>query len=110
MTASLSRISRGFSCEAPWTKLSTGCFRFHEKKMSQDEARRFCENFNSHLVEINSEEENTAILAEIGRKGFPSRHIEFWLGITDRDSEGNWVLESNRESLPFLNWEPNQPD
>ena len=78
--------------------------------MSQDEARRFCEKFNSHLVEINSEEENTAIQAEIGRKGFQSRHIEFWLGITDRNSEGNWVLESNGESLPFSKWEPNQPD
>ena len=78
--------------------------------MSQDESRKFCEKFNSHLVEINSEEENTAILAEIGQQGFHSRNIEFWLGITDRHSEGNWVLESTGESLPFSKWETSQPD
>ena len=78
--------------------------------MSQDESRKFCEKFNSHLVEINSEEENTAILAEIGQQGFHSRNIEFWLGITDRHSEGNWVLESTGESLPFSKWETFQPD
>jgi hypothetical protein len=40
-------------CEAPWTQLSTGCYRFHESLMTQSEAKKFCEVLNrggqSHL-------------------------------------------------------------
>merc|ERR1712130_1089259 len=54
-----------FTCEAPWTQLSTGCYRFHESPLTQSEARKFCEEEESHLVEIDSAEENSAIIAEI---------------------------------------------
>ena len=78
--------------------------------MSQGDARKLCKQVNSHLVEINSEEESTAIKAEIRRRGFESRKVEFWLGITDRHSEGTWVLESNGESLPFSDWLTGEPN
>ena len=81
--------------------------------MTQGEARNVCEGYQAHLVEINTQEENEAIKAEIDRRGFRARHIEFWLGITDRQSEGDWVLESNGERIPFSDWyesEPNDDD
>ena len=71
---------------------------------------KFCKRVDSHLVEINSEEENTSIKAEIGRRGFASRKIEFCLGITDRHSEGTCVFESNGESLPFSDWRKGEPN
>ena len=73
--------------------------------MTQGEAKKVCEGSQAHLVEINTQEENEAIKAEIDRRGFRARHIEFWLGITDRHSEGNWVLESNGERIPFTDWD-----
>merc|ERR1711953_1657304 len=54
-------------CEAPWTQLSTGCYRFHESPMTQSEAKKFCkeeQEVPAHLVEIDSAEENGAIDAE----------------------------------------------
>ena len=75
--------------------------------MSQSEAKKFCEEEQevpARLVEIDSAEENRAIIAEIKRRNFVSRNIEFWLGITDRDSEGRWVLESTGKSVVFTNW------
>ena len=117
-----------FSCQAPWTKLSTGCYmyvsivnnnlaigscqncRFHETKMTQGEARKVCEGDQAHLVEINTQEENEAIKAEIDRRGFKARKIEIWLGITDRQSEGDWVLESNGERIPFSDWDKSEPN
>merc|ERR1719458_649196 len=81
-------------CEAPWTQLSTGCYRFHESPMTQSEAKKFCEEeqqVTARLVEIDSAEENRAIIAEMKRRN--SQKIHFWLGITDRHSEGHWVLE-----------------
>merc|ERR1711953_1544100 len=36
-------------CAAPWTQLSTGCYRFHESPMTQSEAKRFCEDEQEDL-------------------------------------------------------------
>merc|ERR1712113_719448 len=94
------------NCAAPWTQLLTGCYRFHESPMTQSEAKKFCEEeqgIPAHLVEIDSMEENRAIIAEIQQRDFFSRKIKFWLGITDRHSEGHWVLESTGKSVVFTN-------
>merc|ERR1719264_861495 len=98
-------------CEAPWTQLSTGCYRFHESpSLTQSEAKKFCEEQQevpAHLVEIDSAEENIAILAEIQRQNFGTY---FWLGITDRHSEGDWVLESTGKSVAFSDWNSGEPN
>ena len=78
--------------------------------MSQPNAQKFCKAALSHLVEVNSREENEAIKAEIYKRGFNSREVEFWMGMTDRQSEGNWVLESTGESLPFSDWKSVEPN
>merc|ERR1712210_259273 len=96
-------------CEAPWTQLSTGCYRFHESPMTQSEAKKFCEEEQqvpARLVEIDSAEENRAIVAEMQRRDSFSRKINFWLGITDRHSEGHWLLESTGKSVVFTDWNP----
>merc|ERR1712210_117622 len=103
----------GIVCEAPWTQLSTGCYRFHDSPMTQSEAKKFCEEEQevpARLVEIDSAEEDRAIFAEIQRSNFFSRKIEFWLGITDRHSEGHWVLESTGKSVVFTNWSSGEPN
>merc|ERR1719264_2195240 len=100
-------------CEAPWTQLSTGCYRFHESPMTQSEAKKFCEEEQevpARLVEIDSAEENRAIVAEMQRQNSFSRKINFWLGINDRHSEGHWVLESTGESVVFTNWQSGEPN
>ena len=78
--------------------------------MSQPNAQKFCQAALSHLVEVNSREENEAIIAEINRRDFRSRKVEFWMGVTDRHSEGSWVLESTGESLPFTYWRDGEPN
>ena len=100
-------------CAAPWTQLSTGCYRFHESQMTQTEAKRFCEEeqgVSARLVEINSAEENRAIVAEMQRQNSFSRKINFWLGINDRRSEGHWVHESTGRSVNFANWNSGEPN
>ena len=87
--------------------------RFHESPLTQSEAVKFCrdeQEMPAHLVEIESAEENDAITAEIKRRNFVSRKIEFWLGITDRHSEGQWVLESTGKSVVFTNWRSGEPN
>merc|ERR1712203_1210312 len=101
------------NCAAPWTQLSTGCYRFHESPMTQSEAKKFCEEEQgvpAHLVEIDSAEENRAIIAEMQRQNSYSRKTNFWLGINDRHSEGHWVLESTSKSVNFTDWKSGEPN
>ena len=75
--------------------------------MTQSEAQKFCkedQKVPARLVEIESAEENRAIVAEMMRRNFRSQKLEFWLGITDRHSEGHWVLESTGKSVVFTDW------
>ena len=86
--------------------------RFHDSPMTQSEAKKFCEEEQkepARLVEIDSAEENSAIIAEIKRQK-TGQNIEFWLGITDRHSEGHWVLESTNKSAVFGDWASGEPD
>ena len=62
------------------------------------------------LVEIDSAEENSAIISEINTRGFNQQEKQFWLGLTDRLTEGEWVLESTRKEPTFTNWDIFQPD
>ena len=93
--------------------------RFHESPLTQSEAQRFCaheQQFPSQLVEIDTVHENNAIVAEIKRRNplaallGTSLTIQFWLGITDRGSEGRWVTESNGNRLKFTNWSSGEPN
>ena len=87
--------------------------RFHESPLTQSEAKKFCEEEQqvpARLVEIDSAEENRAIIAEIKRRNFVRRKIEFWIGITDRHSEGHWVLESTGKSVGFTDWDSGEPN
>ena len=82
--------------------------------MTQSEAKKFCEEEQevpARLVEIDSAEENRVIIAEIKQRNFDSQKMEeFWLGITDRHSEGHWVLESTGESVVYTDWNSGEPN
>ena len=81
--------------------------------MTQSEAQKFCkeeQKVPARLVEIESAEENRAIVAEMMRRNFRSQKLEFWLGITDRHSEGHWVLESSGKDVVFTDWGYGEPN
>ena len=40
-------------------------------------------------MEIDSPEENEAILGEIRKRGFPEQKKQFWMGLTDRGVSDN---------------------
>ena len=62
------------------------------------------------LVEIDSAEENQAIIDEIYARGYPRQKKQFWLGLTDRRREGQWVYESTLKEPRFTNWAFWQPN
>ena len=71
--------------------------------MSWFEANEHCKSIGANLVEIDSEEENEAIVEEIHRRGY--RSLFSWIGLTDKDEEGTWTLASNGTKAKYLNWD-----
>ena len=69
---------------------------FVEPKVAWVEAIAHCKGEGGKLVEIDSEEENTALVEEMKRRGLKDR--KFWIGLTDRESHGEWILETSRLS------------
>ena len=78
--------------------------------MTWFEAKEHCEKERGKLVEIDSEEENTALVDEINGKGYTDRNMNFWIGLTDLESEGDWRLASNGLKPSYLNWGWRQPN
>ena len=78
--------------------------------MTWFEAKDYCEGKGGKLVEIDSEEENTALVEEINRKGYTDRKMNFWIGLTDSKSEGDWRLASSGLRPSYLNWHEDQPN
>ena len=81
---------------------------FVEAKMNWSEANEDCDAKGGKLVEINSEEENTALVEEIKRREYEK--MNFWIGLTDRKSERDWVLESSGLTPAYTNWGDTEPN
>ena len=52
-------------------------------------------------MEIESSRENREISEEIRGSGFKKQRKQFWLGLTDRRREGQWVYESTLRVYVF---------
>ena len=72
-------------------------------------ANDHCKEKGGKLVEIDSEDENTALVEEINRKGYKTRNMNFWIGLTDKRNEGDWRLASNDLKPSFRKWAEGEP-
>ena len=57
--------------------------------MNWKNAHNHCKSKGGKLVEIDSEEENTALVEEIKRREYTQKKMIFWIGLTDLGSEGD---------------------
>ena len=72
------------------------------------EANSSCQSLGAKLVEIDTREENEAIVAEIANKGYNEKKMFFWIGLTDQNVEGTWELASSGTNAVYLNWDKSQ--
>ena len=61
------------------------------------------------LLEVTSEEEHTAILGEMEKRGFNTKKLDPWLGLTDLETEGEFKWESTNALITFNKWYEGQP-
>merc|ERR1719209_297759 len=99
------------SCSPPWTSLDTGCYLFQEWNSTWYDSRRECKQSGGFLVEIDSEEEQNAIMNEITARGWDGEtHFGFWIGLTAIFHDGTWVWDNLGKPLDFSNWAPGEPN
>ncbi|XP_060551451.1 perlucin-like protein [Ruditapes philippinarum] len=93
-------------CPDGWMQYKGSCYVFVDKKLSFDNARANCKTLNADLVHIENADENTFI----GNHGRSFKDSDFWIGLTDAETEGvfKWVDDNSRAS--FTDWWPGQPD
>jgi hypothetical protein len=72
---------------------------------NRDEAVIHCQNLGTELVVVDGPEENTWLVATLGKFGVP----ECWLGISDVWQEGTWIADAGHP-VEWFSWEPGQPD
>ena len=62
-------------------------------------------------MEVDSQEEQDAILGEIRSRGWDGdTHFGFWIGLTDIFHDGTWVWDHLGKPLAFSAWAPGEPN
>nr|DBA29608.1 TPA: hypothetical protein GDO54_005679 [Pyxicephalus adspersus] len=94
--------SDDFTCPSGWSTFQSSCYFFPFAGKSWIESKKFCEDKDSHLVVINTEEEQNFVFGITKGK-------YIWIGLTDVEGSWKWVDGTDYNSTP-KNWIPGQPD
>ncbi|XP_001370467.1 asialoglycoprotein receptor 1 isoform X1 [Monodelphis domestica] len=89
-------------CPLGWLEFEESCYWFSRTGKSWNEAEKYCQLENSHLVVINSWNE----------QNFVAHHTSpafAWIGLTDAEGLWKWVDGTSYDSA-IKNWMPTQPD
>lgn len=89
-------------CPLHWTEHEGSCYWFSESEKSWPEADKYCRLENSHLVVVNSLEEQNFLQNRLA-------NVLSWMGLTDQNGPWRWVDGTDFDK-GFKNWRPLQPD
>ena len=93
-------------CRDGWIELpGLGCYHFQVGPVNYHEADRYCQKYNSYLVEIGSQAEQDGLQAVAGILGG-----DYWTGMTQigRANSFRWMYSG--DSVDYSNWSNNNPN
>ncbi|XP_078392266.1 CD209 antigen-like protein C [Cetorhinus maximus] len=94
------RICSESLCPSGWKVHNHHCYRFSTERVNWNSAKRKCESLNSHLIIINTEQEQKSIKHYRGT---------YWIGLTNRESERNWKWVDGTP-VSFTRWDQGEPN
>ncbi|XP_078392781.1 C-type lectin domain family 17, member A-like [Cetorhinus maximus] len=94
------RICSESLCPSGWNDHNLHCYRFSTEGGNWDSAKRQCESQNSHLIIINTEQEQKSIKNNRGT---------YWIGLTNRESERHWKWVDGTP-VSFTRWDQGEPN
>lgn len=83
-------------------------YKMFSETMTWEDAKAYCELRGGHLAAITSKNENTAIFEYLEERTTETDDI--YIGISDKDSEGDWTTWVTGEKVTYKNWGKNEPD
>ena len=78
-------------------------YTYHKEKKNYADAQISCASEGGYLVEINSEYEQLFL------EGW-AHDDQIWIGLSDRQREGNWTNWNSGEPITYSYWRKREPD
>ena len=101
LSHSLSLVILSENCSPGWKIFDGNCYKLSKTNLTWAEAEQECKSEGSHLVSIESKEED-GFVRNLGGK-------RFWIGGNDLAGEGTWVW-ADSSPLTYDNFHLGNPD
>ncbi|XP_076593510.1 perlucin-like protein isoform X2 [Chaetodon auriga] len=101
-----------FSCdECPdkWLHVGDQCFHLDSDRQDWHKSAEKCKEIGGHLAILTTREQHEAVEREGKRIG--GLYTNYWIGLTDAESEGDWKwVDNSTLTNPFWSVQPREPD
>ena len=94
-------------CPEGWIEKAGKCYRLPDETADFHDAAARCQQLGGKLTEPKNKQENDEVINLVKHYSNKSR---FWLGFTDENQEGKFVLLSTGEPMTYSSWADDQPD
>ncbi|KAL9970529.1 hypothetical protein ACROYT_G022921 [Oculina patagonica] len=91
-------------CQSPWIAFQGSCYARFTQTNYWVGANTNCKSEGAQLVMIESADENEFI-----RQNFLHSGGDYWIGLTDAQTEGVWKWSDGSLLTGYVNWESGQP-
>ena len=83
-------------------------YMIFDQSVSWEKAQKACKKSGGHLVTITTKNEQKFVEKLLKSQGKTDEY--YWIGLTDKDDEGNWSKWVTGEKVNYSNWGKSEPD
>ncbi|XP_065933678.1 uncharacterized protein [Magallana gigas] len=100
-------------CETGWLEFKGHCYIEGQSLATWNDANLQCKKMCSHLVEIDSQDENDWLTMTMLKKEncgtYEYENCTSWTGGNDIQTEGSYMWDHSNTNINYTNWHPDEP-